>query len=164
MSRSNETRSAFQVISFQLTPREWEDLKAQIMLLKGLTKRSQFATGSQRHRNPRFMPFAFTEHGAVMAANILRSERAVQMSVFVVRAFVRMRGLLGDNRALARRLADLEKELKARLDIHESAIVSILQRVMDLIDPPILPNPPRKPIGFKLKEQSVKYRAKRKQS
>jgi hypothetical protein len=110
------------------------------------------------------VPFAFTEHGAVMVANILRSERAVQMSVFVVRAFVRMRGLLGDNRALARRLADLEKELKERLDIHESAIVSILQRVMDLIDPPILPTPPSKSIGFKLKEQSVKYRARRKQS
>ena len=86
------------------------------------------------------------------------------MSVFVVRAFVRMRALLGDNRALARRLADLEKELKERLDIHESAIVSILQRVMDLIDPPILPTPPRKSIGFKLKEQSVKYQARRKQS
>jgi hypothetical protein len=161
--KRNEKRFPSDFI-FQLTLREWEDLKAQRMLLKGMTKRSQFATGSQRHRDPRFMPFAFTEHGAVMAANILRSERAVQMSVFVVRAFVRMRGLLGDNRALARRLADLEKELKARLDIHESAIVSILQRVMDLIDPPILPNPPRKPIGFKLKEQSVKYRAKRKQS
>jgi len=161
--KRNEKRFPSDFI-FQLTLREWEDLKAQIMPLKGLPKRSQFATGLQRHRDPRFMPFAFTEHGAVMVANILRSERAVQMSVFVVRAFVRMRGLLGDSRALARRLADLEKELKARLDIHESAIVSILQRVMDLIDPPILPTPPRKPIGFKLKEQSAKYLAIRKQS
>ena len=64
----------------------------------------------------------FTEHGAIMAANVLNSPRAVQMSVFVVRAFVRMRSLLGDTRELARRLEALEKELKERQDIHESAI------------------------------------------
>jgi len=64
----------------------------------------------------------FTEHGAIMAANVLNSPRAVQMSVFVVRAFVRMRSLLGDTRERARRLEALEKELKERQDVHESAI------------------------------------------
>ena len=85
-----------------------------------------------------------------MAANVLNSPRAVQMSVFVVRAFLKMRALLGDKRELARQLAALEKELKQRLDIHEAAIVTILQRVMDIIDPPAEPPPAPKPeIGFK---------------
>jgi hypothetical protein len=93
-----------------------------------------------------------------MAANVLNSPEAIRMSVFVVRAFVRMRSLLGDTRELARRLVDLEKELKERLDVHEVAIVSILQRVMDLIDPPAEPQPrPRKKIGFEVKEPRARY-------
>src|SRR6266566_4061020 len=87
-------------------------------------------------------PYAFTEHGAIMAANVLNSRRAVQMSVFVVRAFLKMRALLGDKRELAQQLAALEKELKKRLDVHEAVIVTILQRVMDMIDPPSLPPQP----------------------
>lgn len=111
--------------------------------------RSQIAT-LKRGQNIKYRPYAFTEHGAIMAANVLNSARAVQMSVFVVRAFLRMRGLLGDKRELAKQLAELEKELKQRLDIHEAAIVTILQRVMDIIDPPNLPPSPEKPqIGFK---------------
>jgi len=73
---------------FQLTAKEWGDLTSQIAMSKAQSNRSQFATGSQRHRDPRFAPYGFTEHGALMAANILRSERAIQMSVFVVRSFV----------------------------------------------------------------------------
>ena len=110
--------------------------------------RSQFVTGSQKHRDPRFLPWAFTEHGAIMAANVLNSPRAVQMSVYVIRAFVRMRTALGSSRELARKLAALEQELKARLDVHEAAIVEILQRVMDLFDPPDLPEPKVREIGF----------------
>ena len=67
----------------------------------------------------------------------------------VVRAFLKMRALLGDKRDLAQKLASLEKELKKRLDVHEAVIVTILQRVMDIIDPPAPPAPPPKPrIGF----------------
>ena len=69
------------------------------------------------------------------------------MSAFVIRAFVKMRALLGDKRELATQLAALEKELKQRLDIHEAAIVTILQRVMDIIDPPNTPPTPEKPPG-----------------
>jgi hypothetical protein len=73
----------------------------------------------------------------------------VQMSVFVIRAFVKMRGTLLGTRELAKKLAALEKQLTGRLDSHEAAIVHVLQRVMDLIDPPALPPPPPKPrIGF----------------
>lgn len=122
--------------------------------------RSQTVIGPQKHRNPRYRPFAFTEHGAIMAANILNSPRAVQMSVYVVRAFIAMRRTLGDTREQARKLSALEKELKERLDVHEAAIVTILQRVMDIIDPPAppeSPEPPRKEIGFKARERRPRY-------
>jgi hypothetical protein len=110
-------------------------------------------TGFQKHRDPRFPPFAFTEHGAIMAANVVSSPRAIQMSVYVIRAFVRMRMALGSSRELARKLAVLERELKARLDVHEAAIVDILQRMMNLFDPPALPEPKRREIGFHARPQ-----------
>jgi len=144
--------------TFQLTAKESAALKSQFATSssqateseEGVSNRSQIATGSQKHRDPRLRPYAFTEHGAIMAANVLNSTRAVQMSVFVVRAFLKMRALLGDKRELAKQLAALEKELKQRLDVHEAAIVTILQRVMDIIDPPGEPPPPEKPkIGFR---------------
>jgi len=109
--------------------------------------RSQIATSSS-HGGRRYLPWAFSEHGAIMAANVLNSPRAVQMSVFVVRAFLKMRSLLGDKRELAEKLASLEKELKKRLDVHEVVIVTILQRVMDIIDPPALPPSAKPRIGF----------------
>jgi hypothetical protein len=71
-----------------------------------------------------------------------------RVNVFVVRAFLKMRALLGDKRELAQKLASLEKELKKRLDVHEAVIVTILQRVMDIIDPPVAPEPPKPRIGF----------------
>jgi hypothetical protein len=110
--------------------------------------RSQSVT-LKRGGNVKHRPYAFTEHGAIMAANILNSPQAVQMSVFVVRAFIKMRSVLTDTRELARKLTALETELKSRLDTHESAIVEVLQRVMALLDPP--PAPPEAPsreMGF----------------
>lgn len=144
--------------AFQLTGAEFANLKSQFATSSqqrldshaDYLNRSQIATGSQKHRDPRFLPYAFTEHGVIMAANVLNSRRAVQMSVFVVRAFVKMRSVLTDTRDLARKLAALEKELKRRLDIHETTIVTILQRVMDILDPPStsLPSKPRR-IGYR---------------
>lgn len=96
------------------------------------------------------LPYAFTENGAVMAANILRSPQAVRMSVFVVRAFVQMRELLASNsRELAAELRTLETKLTSRLDEHEMMIIDVLRRLMDLIDPPPgPPPPPPKEMGF----------------
>ncbi len=125
--------------------------------------RSQFVTlkiGRGRHR--KYLPFAFTEHGAMMAANVLKSTRAAQMSVFVVRAFVKMRLILADSHELARKLAALEQELKGRLDVHEAAIVEFLQRIMKIIDPPPVPEEPAKEMGFHIKEDAAAYRVKRK--
>ena len=110
--------------------------------------RSQIVT-SNRRGGPRYLPYAFTEYGALMAANILNSVRAVQMSIFVVRAFAKMREALRGTPELARKLAALEKKLTARLDVHESAIVQVLQEVMQILNPPPPPPSPPKPrIGF----------------
>ena len=111
------------------------------------------------------MPYAFTENGAIMAANVLNSPEAVRMSVFVVRAFVQMRELLGSTKELAKQLAALEKKLTARLDGHEVAIIEVLRRVMDILDPPPPPpGPPRREIGFHvgMAEQKSKTRRKKK--
>lgn len=128
---------------FRLTRAEFEALRVET------ANSSQIAMSSAKHRGAKYRPYAFTEHGAIMAANVLNSPRAVQMSVFVVRAFLKMRALLGDKRALAQELASLEKELKKRLDVHEAVIVTILQRVMDIIDPPAVPSTSKPRIGFR---------------
>jgi hypothetical protein len=110
-----------------------------------ILNRSQFATGSQKHRDPRFPPFAFTEHGAIMAATILNSSRAVEMSVFVVRAFVQLRELLASNKELAHRLDQLEARIEKKLATHDDAIAAILSAIRELMNPPV---PKRRPIGF----------------
>jgi hypothetical protein len=75
---------------FQLTGEEFDALKSQIAMSKP-DNSSQFAMSSGKHRGAAYRPYAFTEHGALQAANVLRSPRAVQISVFVIRAFVKMR-------------------------------------------------------------------------
>ena len=112
--------------------------------------RSQIVTSSL-HGGLRYAPYAFTENGAIMAANVLNSPEAVRMSVFVVRAFVQMRDLLGSTKELAKQLAALEKKLTDRLDGHEAAIIQVLRRVMDILDPPPPPPEPetlKRRIGF----------------
>src|SRR4030042_1616565 len=104
---------------FRLTLEEYENLRSQIVTSRFTPNRSQIGPGS--HGGRRYLPYVFTEHGAVMAANVLHSDRAIQMSVFVVRAFIRMRQMLVGQRGPARKLAELEKELTARLDIHDTA-------------------------------------------
>ena len=136
--------------AFQLAPQEAADLlRSQTVISNKKVMRSQNVTASKR--NVRFCPYAFTEHGTMMAANVLRSARAVQMSVFVVRAFVKMRGLLGDTRKVEQKLADLEKKLTERLNIHERAIVHILGEVRKLMaskEPS--PEPSKRKIGFEV--------------
>ena len=143
---------------FRLTKEEDEALRRQIGASKGKGNRSQSVTGSQKHRDPRYLPYAFTEHGAIMAATGLNCPPAGHMSVVCVRGCGRMRAALTGSRKLARKLAALDKEVKARLDTHDAAIVDILARIMDLIDPPELPpKPPKKQIGFGVREKRAKY-------
>src|SRR6266850_6019148 len=123
---------------FQLTAEENASLRSQFAILK---------TGRGRHR--KYRPYAFTEYGALMAANVLNSPQAVEMSIFVVRAFAKMREALLASPDLARKLAALEKKLTGRLDVHEAAIVKVLQDLMQILNPPPLPpDPPQRKIGF----------------
>ena len=132
---------------FQLTRDEAASLTSQIAMSKS-------GRGGRRT-----LPYAFTEHGTVMAANILRSPKAIQMSVFVVRAFIRMRQMLIEQRGLARKLAALGEELTARLDVHETAINEILGQIRRLLSSPPEPEPPKKRIGFLLEEPYVPYKS-----
>ena len=107
---------------------------------------SQFATSS--HGGRRYRPWAFTEHGAVMAANILRSEQAIHMSVFVVRAFVRLREHVAANQAILKRLAEIDRTLLQ----HDSALLDLYEKLLPLLQP--LPDPPKRRIGFQSKSKS----------
>jgi len=135
---------------FQLTDEENNNL------------RSQFATSSL-HGGRRYLPYVFTEHGSIMAATVLNSPKAIEMSVFVVRAFIKMRETLANNKALALKLTELEKKLTKRLNVHERAIVHVLGEVRKLMasaEPS--PDPPKRKIGFEVKEKAAKYQVKRK--
>jgi hypothetical protein len=102
--------------------------------------RSQNVT-LKRGQNLKYLPLAFTEHGAIMAASVLNSPRAIRMSVFVVRAFLRMREWVSQQSLLAARLRELEN----RVDGHDERILEIVQAIRRLIDPPVRP---RRRIGF----------------
>jgi hypothetical protein len=134
--------------AFQLTSGDIEELlRSQNVTSNGRTNRSQFVTGSQKHRDPRFRPYAFTEHGALMAANVLRSARAVEMSVFVVRAFVRLRQWLADHAELSRRLDEMEQK-------YDSQFKVVFEAIRQLMTPP---EPKKKGIGFHVREPRGTY-------
>jgi hypothetical protein len=104
--------------AFQLTSTEWQSL------------RSQFVT-SRSHGGRRYLPYAFNEHGALMAANVLNSDRAVEMSVFVVRAFVKLRETLASHKELAAKIDELDRKVGS----HDKAIVSIIAAIRQLTSP-----------------------------
>ncbi len=116
---------------------------------------SQFAMSKNGSGGRRTLPFAFTEHGALMAANILSNRRAVQMSIFVVRAFVKMRQTLATSKAFMDKLHELEAKLTGRLDVQHKIIVYVLEELRKLMDPSTqLPPPRRRPIGFGREEEN----------
>jgi hypothetical protein len=113
---------------YQLTDDEWAILRSQFVISKGRGGR-------------RYAPYAFTEHGALMLASVLNSERAVEISVLVVRAFIRLRELLANNKELANRLEDMERKLST----HDQAITGLIDAVRQLMAPPV---EKRRSIGF----------------
>ena len=94
--------------------------------------RSQNATSSSAHGGRRYLPYAFTEHGAIMAATVLNSKRAIEMSIFVVRAFVQMRQALVVNQHIVSKLAELE----ARIESHDADIQDLVEAIRELMAPP----------------------------
>ena len=107
-------------------------------------------------RYAKALPLAFTEHGALMAAMVLSSPRAVAMSVYVIRAFLKMREEQAANAAILKRLAEIDKTLIT----HDAALRDIFQKLRPLLAPP--PEPARREMGFHIKEDGVPYRVKRK--
>lgn len=136
--------------AFQLDDAEVGGLRSQFVTLKQqladpegvFRNRSQSVTGLRKHRNPAGRPWVFTEHGALMAANILRSEQAVRMSVYVIRAFVRLREELTANATILKRLAEIDRTLLK----HDTALRDIYLKLLPLMQPP--PDPPKRRIGF----------------
>jgi hypothetical protein len=132
--------------AFQLTGEESVVLISQIAISK-LELNSVTETKKDRRGGRRNQPWAFTEHGAVMASNILTSEHAVRMSVFVVRAFVRMREQVAANQAILKRLAEIDKSLFK----HDGALRDIYRKLLPLLEPPPDP-PPKRKLGFQQRE------------
>ena len=119
-----------------------EDFMFQLTAEEVERSRSQIATlNSGRGQNIKYRPYAFTEHGAIQAANVLNSPRAIAMGVYVVRAFVQLRDLLASNKTLAQKLSELEY----KLENHNEAIAAILSAIRELLHPSV---PKRRPIGF----------------
>jgi len=117
---------------FQLTSAELEDWRSQNATASEdePLMRSHSATGSKR--NVRYRPYVFTEHGAIMAANVLNSPRAVEVGVYVVRAFVKLRELVATHKELARKLAELEQ----KVGTHDEAIRQLIEAIRQLMAPP----------------------------
>lgn len=120
---------------FQVSSEEFETLK------------SHFATSRSGWDGRRKLPLAFTEHGAIMAASVLNTPLAVEMSIFVVRAFIRMRSFLASHKELALKVADLERKLST----HDKQILAIIEAIKQLMAPP--PAAKKRPIGFRPDEK-----------
>jgi hypothetical protein len=136
--------------AFQLTTEEFVNLRSQIATS---SLRSQTATSKKGGR--RYRPWAFTEHGAIMLAAVLNSDVAIEASVRVVRAFVRLREMVSANAELAAKFAQLER----RLDSHDEAIAQLFAAIRQLLAPP----PAKKrEIGFHVRERKGRYAAKKK--
>jgi phage regulator Rha-like protein len=138
--RRNENKFPADFMLFQLSAAEWEALRSQNATLK-----------PSRGQHRKYLPYAFTEHGALMAANVLTSARANDVAIFVVRAFVQLRDLLSSHKALAQQLKEPEARIERKLDTHDAAIAGILDAIRQLMTPP---EPKKRPIGFvELQEQ-----------
>ena len=129
------------------------DFLFQLTRAEGESLRSQFATSNNRQGGRRYLPYAFTEHGAIMAATVLNSDRAIQMSIFVVRAFVRMREALAANQQIIVKLTELER----RLENHDGKIQQLVGAIRELMLPAA---PNRRKIGFAMAPLAAKINGK----
>jgi len=143
---------------FQLTPAEADHVRSFVSQAVSPESRkpsnsSQAVMSSRKHRGRAYLPYAFTEQGVAMLSSVLRSPRAVQVNIAIMRAFVRLREMLLSNADLARKLADLERK-------YDSQFKAVFDAICQLMTPP--PAPPKPEIGFHVKEDAVPYRIRRK--
>lgn len=135
--------------SFVLTVEEFAILRSQFATLRsheddGLTSQSAILEKDIHGRHRKYLPRVFTEHGALMAANVLRSEKAVEMSLYLVRAFVQMREALLTNATILKRLAEIDR----RLIEHDSVLREVVERLQPLLDAPAEDETKKPKIGF----------------
>jgi phage regulator Rha-like protein len=140
--KRNSTRFPEDFI-FQLTDNEEVSLRSQIATLK------KSKSGRGQHR--KYLPYAFTEHGVVMLASVLNSNVAIRASILVVRAFVSMRHFLLENQALAKKVEELERQMKKKFAEQDGKIDAVFEAIQQLIQEK---DEPREPIGFKLKNSN----------
>ncbi|MCB0518173.1 MAG: ORF6N domain-containing protein [Saprospiraceae bacterium] len=133
---------------FQLTAREYDEMSSQISASKSL--RSQIVTSNMGRGGRRYFPYAFTEHGAVMLASVLNTPQAVEASIFVVRAFVKLREFLAGQNELSKRVDDLEEKINDLEERHDGKFHQVFEVLRQLIRQE---NEPREPIGFKTKKE-----------
>ena len=127
-----------------------EDFMFQLNEIEFANLRSQFATSSLKgasHGGRRYAPQAFTEHGAIMAAMVLNSARATEISVQVMRAFIELRNLVAGNKELASKM----KRLERKVDSHDQAITGLIDSMRQLLAPP---DPKKRPIGFVIPDET----------
>jgi hypothetical protein len=127
-----------------------KDFMFQLTADEALTIRSQFVTASRR--NIRYLPYALTEHGIIMAASILNSQRAIDASVYVVRAFIKLREMIASHKDLTKKLNELEKKYDGQFQI-------VFEAIRQLIE---VEEKPKRKIGFIARERQTAYRSSRK--
>ena len=132
------------------------DFAFQLTAEESAALRSQIVISNKPRGGRRYLPWVFTEHGAIMLAMLLNSERAVEMSVFVVRAFVQMREVLLGSKQLAAKLAELER----RVGGHDEVIADLITAIRKLLEAPTEEKAKRE-IGYHLRETSPPYRISR---
>ena len=131
--------------AFRLTAREYSNLISQNAISSSQSVDSLLENANRTrpakipHGGRRHLPWAFTEHGALMAANVIRSERAVHMSIYVIRAFVRSRERAASDASILKRPAEIDLH-------HDAGLRDIYRKLLPLLQPP--PDPPRRRIGF----------------
>lgn len=126
---------------FVLNKDEYNSLRCQIGSLK-------------RGMHAKYLPYAFTEQGIAMLSSVLNSERAIQMNIAIMRAFVKLREMITSNKELAQKLTELER----KIGVHDAEIQAIYEAIRRLLEPP---PQPRRQIGFKIEEPKTKYKVKR---
>ncbi len=124
---------------FQLNKKEW-----------GIMNRSQIVTGSQKHRDPRFLPYVFTEHGVAMLASILKSQRAVHVNIAIVRTFIKLRELLSTHKDLIVEIEKIRREQK----VQNYKINSVIETINQMLNPPVNENDEL--IGFRDRKSDKK--------
>jgi ORF6N domain-containing protein len=123
---------------FELSKEEFEDW------------RSQFVTSNSDKMGLRYKPMAFTEQGVAMLSSVLKSERAIEVNIAIMRAFVELRKISSSHKQLAQKL----REIESRLEDHDESIDAIFEAIQQLLKPP---EKPRKRIGFEVKEPKGRY-------